>query len=170
MIAMADIAELWNQKFRDPKAAVISKGESERFCVSLFDCERMRKHVPPIQVLRADTNAFRGVRRKMLGRMVQRFVGNWNCVDGEGYRSLRDPKIKCLHYSAIPTQVHLKYSLPRLIAEGGRHWYTGRAQEHPRQDLQDLFDEMLIDAIANGYPPERYRKEPFGEYRTKWAT
>jgi len=167
MIAMADIAELWGQEFRN-NAAVISKGMGERFCVSLFDCGRMQKHLPPIDELKSNPQAFRQARR-LLGGAVQPFAGNWNCLDGEGYADIRDPKIKMLHYTAIPTQLHLKYSLPRLIAEGGKHWFTGRPQEHPRRDFQALFDEMLAEAIAHGYPPERYRKEPFGDYRIRWA-
>jgi hypothetical protein len=171
MIPMADIAGLWNQKFKNPYAAVISKAASERFCVSLFDCARMKKYAPSIADLRRDPNAFRRIRARMKGTRVQRFQGNWNCIDDElcNYPSLDHPEIKMIHYTAIPTQVHLKHSLPRLIAEGGRHWYTGRPQEHPRQDLQDLFDRLLIEATENGYGIERYRKEPFGDYRIRWA-
>lgn len=163
MIAMADIAELWNQEFRDGYPA-ISKGKDYRFCVTLFDNARMRQYVPDVDALKASDSMYRTLR----GIPVQKFVGNWNCLDGEKYSSITDPDIKMLHYTAIPTQLHLKYSLPRIAKEGGRHWFTGKPQAHPRKDLQKLFDDLLVEAIANGYPPERYRKEPYGDYRTMW--
>lgn len=173
IIARADIAELWNQPFQDGKA-LISKGESERFCVSLFDCARMKTLVPPIEQLRARAGLYRSVRGALNGK-VQKFVGNWNCLDGnpsgelDRYKSLDDPDLKIVHYTVIPTQLQLKHALPRLAAEGHKHWYTGHPKPHPRKDLQKLFDDLLAEAIANGFPPERYRKEPFGDYRTRWA-
>lgn len=170
MISRADIADLWNQKFNS-HAVAISKAAHQRFCVSLFDCERMQKFVPSIDDLRRDPQLFRHARSRLTGSLVQQFQGNWNCMDDElgNYDRLDHPDIKMIHYTVIPTQVHLKHSLPRLIAEGGWHWYTGRPQKHPRQDLQDLFDALLIEATANGYGIERYRKEPFGDYRIRWA-
>lgn len=167
MICSADITELWTQEFK-PGASIISKGIDERYCVMLMDCARMKKYLPPIDRLKSDPGAYRTLRRS-IAKYVQRFKGNWNCVDGESYKSLNDPDIKLIHYSSIPHQVHLKHSLPRLIAEGGKHWFTGQAVEHWRADLQDLFDTLLTEAIENGYPPERYRKEPFGDYKIRWA-
>lgn len=173
MIAMADIAELWNQPFQDGKA-VISKGENDRYCVSLFDCARMKALVPPLDQLRRRAGLYRSVRGALNGR-VQKFAGNWNCLDGnpagelDRYKSLNDPDIKVLHYTVIPTQLQLKHALPRLAREGGRHWYAGKPKPHPRADFQKLFDDLLAEAIASGYPPERYRKQPFGEFRARVA-
>jgi hypothetical protein len=167
MIALADIAGLWNQELK-PGKALISKGVNDRFCVTLFDCAAARKHLPTIDQLKQNPQAYRRARRSVQN-LVQKFEGNWNCLDGEDYKDLHDPDIKILHYTSIPHQLHLKYSLPRLIAEGGRHWFTGRPEEHWRADFQQLFDDLLIEAIENGYSPEKYRKTPFGQYKTRWA-
>lgn len=168
MIAFADIAELWNQPFKDG-APVISKGKnSPRFCVALFDCAAMKRYTPSFDALRTNPIAYYQMRQRVMPG-TQPFAGNWNCLDGEHYKSLDDPDIKILHYTSIPHQLQLKHSLPRLKAEGSKHWYPGRTQPHWKQGLQDLFDKLLEEAIANGYPPEKYRREPFGDYQIKWA-
>jgi hypothetical protein len=58
-------------------------------------------------------------------------------------------------------QLHFKYALPRLKAEGRSHWYTGPVFAHPRQDLQALFDQLYAEALAAGYTVEQYRVDPF---------
>lgn len=168
MIARTDIAELWNQEFIG-NAPVISKGcNNARYCVSLFDCARMRRFCPPLETMRSTPLGYMQVRRQIMPR-TQPFRGNWNCCDGEAYQDINDPDIKMIHYTSIPHQLHLKHSLPRLKAEGGKHWFSGRTQAHWKPGLQNLFDDLLAEAIANGYSPEKYRRELFGEYRTKWA-
>lgn len=168
MIVLADIAELWGQPFQNG-SPVISKGKNHpRYCVSLFDCAAMKSYVHDFETLRTHPIAYMQIRSRIMPG-TQPFVGNWNVCDGEHYKSLSDPDIKILHYTSIPHQLQLKHSLPRLKAEGAKHWYTGKTQPHWKPGLQEMFDTLLEEAIANGYPPEKYRREPFGDYRIKWA-
>jgi hypothetical protein len=105
------------------------------------------------------------VRRKFPPGSVAPFAnGNWNCLDGENYRSLRDPDLKILHCTAIPTQPQLRHALPRLAASGGTHWSRHQPQPHPRADVVALFDTMLDEAKANGFAPENYQGKPYGKY------
>lgn len=166
MIAMADIAELWNQEFT---AAMLSKPEA--ICVTVYDNAKMKKFLPPIDKIKEPRN-YLDVRRKVLiSNCIQRYKGNWNCLDlrkdnGGEYKDLHDPEIKVLHFTQIPTQPHLRHAMPRLEKEGRKHWYTANTpRPHHRKDAIEFFDQMLIEAVEHGYTLDRYRNPtPFGEY------
>jgi hypothetical protein len=96
--------------------------------------------------------------------LTQAFDGDWNCLDGEGHSNLRDGKLKGLHYTGIDTQPSARHAIPRLAKEGRKHWFDGKIRPHRRTDVEALFDELLIEATANGYGVERYLQDPpFGE-------
>lgn len=167
VIFMADVAELWNQEFEPGKAIMGKGGGSWRFCVSMWDCATAEVILPSLAEIRG--NAFTHNRMGQLFRgapWVQAFEGDWNCLDGGGYASLHDPAIKVIHYTDMSCQPHLRYALPRLAAEGERHWFDGQVRAHPRRDLELLFDNLLLEARDHGYGVGRYIPvEPFGEYR-----
>lgn len=162
MILLDDIAKLWNTPLL-PNAAIVAKGAAKRLCVMLMDCEKLARYTAPIEQIRSQAGYYRTQRDKWLGTLglVQPFRAheNWNCLDGEGYKDLSHPDIKCIHYTAIDTQPQLKHALPRLQKAGQRHWFGGRAREHGRKDLIRLFDTLLDEARAAGYPPEKYMVE-----------
>jgi len=169
MLPLADIAELWDQPMNG--AAMLSKPEA--ICVTVYDCERMQKILPDIDKIKHLRGFYRQVRdnvRKAPGA-IKRYAGDWNCLDmrripGEGeYASVSDPEIKLLHFTRIPTQPHLRYAIPRLAAQGKRHWYAGAASPHPRKDAAALFDQRMAEANKAGFWPEAYKTEtPFGDY------
>lgn len=168
MIAKADIVELWNQKFDAP---MLSKPEA--ICVSLYDCAKMKKVLPPLEQI-TQFGVYRSVRKKVTSTagVIQRYSNNWNCLDmrrdgGGEYQSIDDPDIKVLHFTQIPTQPHLRHALPRLKREGREHWYGAKQaiHDHHRKDALALFDGLLAEAQDEGYGIERYRvSEPFGNY------
>ena len=166
MIVQADIAELYN-KTLNPGYAVMAKGISERFCCTLFDNAVVEQHMFPLARLKKEAGMHR-LQRQRLAKpgIVQSFPRdeNWNCLDGENYADLKDPRIKIHHYTAIDCQVQLKYALPRLAKAGLPHWFKGTYRPHPRPDLQALFDQALEEAIEADYHPENYEVEPFGNY------
>lgn len=159
MIVQDDIAKLWNMPLQG-NAALISKAQAKRFCVTLFDCAKVKPHMLPLHHIKHVTGGYRTQREKLTRTpgLVQAFPKdqNWNCCDGEGYQNLQHPDIKCIHYTAIDTQPQLKYALPRLAKTGQSHWFKGRPRTHGRKDLIALFDKLLAEAKANGYPPEKY--------------
>lgn len=170
MIARADIRELWRQPF-EPGKCVISKGGSHswRFCVSLWDCERAKRHLFPATELRQRWSHQRMISRFQNASVgaVQAFEGNWNCIDLENL-SIDDPAVKMIHYSNESTQPQLKYAIPRLADRGAPHWFDGKIRHHPRADLVLLFDKLLGEAIAAGYSPSKYEPaDLFGRYRIK---
>lgn len=169
MIPRADIAELWHQPMNG--AAMLSKPEA--ICVTVYDCARMKKLLPPIEQIRTVPMFYRQVRQKVCGTSgaIARYRDDWNCLDmrrvpGHGeYDSVDDPKIKLLHFTRIPTQPHLRLAQKRLAAEGRRHWFKGERYDHPRTDAQKLFDDTLAAATRAGYALDNYRNPvPFGEY------
>lgn len=167
LIFRADIAELWNTPMRDGRCVVAKGGSSAwRFCVSLWDCERAKAHVLPLIGLYSA-----GAHKEMTLKFrnapwLQAFEPdqNWNCLDLENYR-IDDPRVKAIHYTAISTQPHLRWAIPRLERAGLKHWFEGTVKPHHRDDLIRLFDAEFIAAVKAGYPIERYiTDEPFGPY------
>lgn len=165
---LADIAELWHQPI--PRVGLVRKdtGKLTTSCI-LFDCAKAKGHVPDLDALRKMPDAHSTVLdyfRKHLG-LLTAFEGNWDCSDFEKdvkqKGNLHDPRIKAIHYTRMSQQLHLKYAIPRLKKEGRAHWYKGEVHDHPRQDLQDMFDREYAEAVSAGYAVDRYRVTPFGE-------
>jgi hypothetical protein len=157
---LADIGELWDQPIH-PSKTVIAKGKEhgQRLCCCVWDCSFAHEFLPPIDELKRDARQHRRLMEwfSRHQELVQPFDGgDWNCLDLEAF-DLNAPTTKAVHYTGIPTQPHLKYALPRLAAEGKKHWYRGPRREHPRRELQALFDRYLAEAIEAGYTPDRYR-------------
>lgn len=173
VIVMADITELWNQPLAPGKVALAKGGGSWRYCVSLWDCAEARKHIPPLAKLKADPNSHQmlcGYFAKHR-HLTQPFDGDWNCLDGAGHADLHDGSLKALHYTDMSCQPQLRHALPRLAREGRRHWFNGKTRPHPRPDVQALFDELLAEAKANGFLPERYADLPrYGDFRKRSLT
>jgi hypothetical protein len=169
MIAKADIAELWDQEIPDGYAMV---SKPEAICVTLYDCAKMRKVLPPIDQIKSKVGFYRDVRNAVIkGRNIKRYHGNWNCLDmrrdgGGEYADVNDPEIKILHFTHIPTQPHLPYAINRLEQEGGKHWYRKQViHAHHRKDAVAYFDRELNGALESGYTLDKYRNpQPFGEY------
>jgi len=169
MIAMDDIAKLWNQEIKDGYA-MLSKPAA--ICVSMYDNAKMKKFLPSVEAMK-QPGVYRDIRREVMRNgCIQTYKGgNWNCLDmrkdtGGEYKEVSDPEIKVLHFTQIPTQPHLRHAIPRLAKEGRKHWYSSNPpRPHHRKDAVEFFDKMLAEAIANGYTLDRYRNPtPFGEY------
>lgn len=150
VIVLADIAELFNA---DMHGAPVMAKNGSRLCVSLWDCQHYSVRALTLDGVR------RGVRASIA---IQPFPdgANWNCLDGEKYASLEDPEIKALHYTSMPHQPHLTHAIPRLAAEGRKHWFDGQVTDHWRPDVTELFDRMLNEASAAGYTVDQYCTDP----------
>lgn len=168
MIIQDDIAKLWNQEFK-PGKVVMAKGgdQSWRYCVALWNNAAARDVILPVSRFKAVPECH----QRMMGffsnngEIVQSFENNWNCIDGEDYKDLNDPDIKIIHYSDMSTQPHIAAAQKRLADANLKHWFDGVVKTHWRQDLIDLFEKNLAEAIANGYPISKYiPNELYGEY------
>lgn len=150
VIVMADVAELIDMHMIGGDVMARS---SSRLCVSLWDCA-------PV-----DRIGWPNIKRNV--RPVTRNLPfppdqNWNCLDGEDYADLHDPRIKAIHYTSMPHQPHLPHALKRL---GGKHWFDGKVTPHWRADLVELWEQMYVEAQAAGYTVDRYcQDEPYGTY------
>jgi hypothetical protein len=166
MIVMDDIAKLWRT---EPKGGAFCVAKNPAtFCTTLWFCDRARPVLPPIDRIKGEYALYAHLRRKFDPAQVQPFGnGNWNCLDGESYDSVLDSDIKIIHCTSIPHQPQLKYAVKRLEAKGQKHWSDHKYKpiKHWRQDIVDLFDRLLEEAKAAGYPPEKYETdETFGKY------
>lgn len=163
VIVLGDIAELWHQKLQPGKVALAKGGGSWRYCVSLWDCAAMEGVVFPIERLRKVPTSHREMVQYMASHphMTQEFMGDWNCLDGFEHKNLLDGKLKALHYTDMRTQPQLQHAIPRLAAQGRKHWFDGHVMKHPRADVQNLFNTYLIEAIENGFTIDKYCKDAF---------
>jgi hypothetical protein len=168
VIVRGDIARLWNREF-EPGKIVIAKGSPhpQRLCVSKWNCAAAKNWLPRLSNIRSDLNCHRYLMRRIATdvKLVQPFgeLGNWNALDIEPL-DLEDESIQAIHYTGIPTHLGLKYAIPRLAAQGKRHWFTGIPRSNPNAKLQVLFDELLVEAIEAGFQPEDYIRPEFGKY------
>jgi hypothetical protein len=175
MIAMTDIAQLWDQPF-GKTAAMLSKVPA--ICVTCYRNDRMKGVLPPIDQIKSQPGLYRQLRQRILARpeLITRYQGNWNCLDlrrdnGGEYANVTDKDIRILHFTKVNTQPHLRHAIPRLQKEGGKHWYllnkgasVNPVQDHPRKDALEFFDRMLSEAQYAGFTLDKYRVEPFGDY------
>lgn len=170
MICMQDIAKLWEQEFQ-PGKIILGKAQGGwRYCVSVWDCEAAKPWLPSLGAIQKNPDSHRNLCQLLASHpeLVQPFQGNWNCLDGEKYKDLHDPEIGMIHYTDMSCQPHLKFATARLAKEGLRHWFDGKPRSHPRADLQALFEQLLQEAEANGYPVTKYTQEPlFGPYQKR---
>lgn len=147
MIILGDLAELWNNPWND--TAIIQMKGDWRTCVAKWHCERAGAALPPIEQIKSIPNAhqqlFSGLQQNP--HLQQSFDRQWNNFDGEN-----DPldQIKILHYTDMSTQPHGKYAVPRLEAEGRKHWFDGEFRAHRRQDVEELFDKYYVESIKSG--------------------
>lgn len=151
-----DLAQLWNQPIPNVALVRSNTGKLATACI-LFDCAKAKGHVPDLDTLRKMPDAHETMLHYFRERkhLLDKFSGNWDSVDSMNAETC------AVHYSRIETQLHLKHALPRLKAEGRSHWYTGEVRQHGNQALQDHFDGLLQEAIANGYTLDRFRVKPF---------
>lgn len=163
VIVLSDIAQLWHQKFNPGKVALAKGGGSWRYCVSMWDCAAMEGVVFPIERLRKIATSHKEMVQYMASHsyMTQEFMGDWNCLDGVGYNDFfKSNRLKALHYTDMRTQPQLQHAIPRLAAQGRKHWFDGQVIKHPREDVQALFNNYLVEAIDNGYTVAKYCQDP----------
>lgn len=159
MIVRADVGELWDQEIPAGVFALVRETEGKlRTCVMLLDCDIGVAPTPSLKTLKAmrDQHGHMTGRLKANRRLLAKFEGGWNCIDLKRCDGIDDPDVKCIHYSSMPHQPHLKWARARLAAQGRRHWYDGETAPHWRPELQQLFDRMLTQAEAAGFAPALY--------------
>lgn len=163
VMALGDIAELWNTPLAEPAVATgKGAGKDLRFCVSLWDNERARPHVGTLQELQADPEAHAKRTRHFASQpqLVAPINPAFNNIDGE---NLPVDRIRMLHYSDMGTQFSHGRAMARLAREGATHWFDGQLLPHPRRDLAALFDSYYDEALASGRSLDDYRNpQPFG--------
>ncbi|MEN6670629.1 glycosyltransferase [Psychrobacter sp. B38] len=167
VVILDDLAKLWQHPI-EGRSIVAAKTNADmtRLCTCVWDCNKAKEVIPPVQQLRKDPDSHKHM-MKMLKRhkkLIEPYQDSYNCVDGEG---LAIEDIRVLHYSDMGTQFSHKYAIPRVNAEGFEHWFDGKIMPHPRQDLVKIFDKYYDEALASGYELDSYRVDPFGTFPKK---
>lgn len=168
---LADLAELWNQDVTGSHI-MLMKGPDGKLNYSsciLFDCAKCKGHIPDVERLKQMPDAHSEMLaylRPRRAQLIGGFAGDWNCqayekMKGATLPSLNLSATKAYHFTRIEHQLHLRYAIPRLKAEGRSHWYTGPIGPHPHAGLVDLYDTLYREALAAGYTLDRYQGEAF---------
>lgn len=129
MVNLRDISDLF---YADLEGHPLMCREGWRTCVTLFDCRKMKQHLPSVDIIKSDS-AFNKKHAKMLSSLGKSLDPRWNCLDGEN-RPIND--IWHLHFTNMPTQ-------PWKPA-----WCSFEFEEHPRKDLVALWETLLVEAEA----------------------
>jgi lipopolysaccharide biosynthesis glycosyltransferase len=148
---LRDIADLFSVDLKNHPLAARrgARFGGHEFCVIVFDNERMGDLLMPTARMKSNPD----IHHRYIGMFsgsdyVLDLDPRWNCHDGDG---LPIDNIWHLHYTKMSTQ-------PWRPA-----WFTGKGEEHPRQDLVKLWHDMRAEAVLNGYTPQ-LSNETFGEY------
>jgi lipopolysaccharide biosynthesis glycosyltransferase len=148
---LRDISDLFSVDLKNHPLAARrgARFGGHEFCVIVFDNERMGDLLMPVARMKPNPD----IHHRYIGMFsgsdyVLDLDPRWNCHDGDG---LAIDKIWHLHYTKMSTQ-------PWRPA-----WFTGKGEEHPRQDLVKLWHDMRAEAVLNGYTPQ-LSNETYGEY------
>lgn len=149
MINFKDISELFSIKMSDkPFAARLAK----RFngfqpCLMLIDCSKAKDILAPKETLMADQNMHSFYMNTLVKKPFLRkskyfheIDPRWNCLDGE---DLRLDDIFQLHFTNMSTQ------------PWEPSWYRGMKQPHPREDIVNLYYDLLEESAAHGFQPQK---------------
>jgi len=150
-VNLRDIADLYSMPMAGlPLAA--RRGNrfgGHEFCVVLFDCERMADFLMPVSRMKPNPEAHHRYVNMFSGsELVLDLDPRWNCHDGDG---LPIEDIWHLHYTKMETQPWRPT------------WFTGKVEEHPRQDLVKFWHDMRAEAVLNGCTPV-LNNDTFGQY------
>jgi len=143
MINLRDIGELFDMDIANDKWMLARDGKrfgGKEFCVILFDNAKFKDGMPPVNTWKSNETAHHQFMQLFIqNNLVGDLDPRWNSHDGDA-----EP-IYHLHYTHMPTQ-------PWKPA-----WFTGTPEEHPRQDLVELFHKTYEEAEAAGYKLEDYQ-------------
>lgn len=167
-IVQADIAELWHTPMLPGKMIMFNVRPD--CCV--WDCAVAAQHLPTLPELQTMPLAHNRMVRYLdvHPELVQTFpiTANWNVMDFGLPEDLDRPLFKAIHYTRMDRQLQLQYALPRLKAAGQKHWFKGAVKPHEHKGLQKLFDDLLNEAIGEGFTPESYMPQtPYGAYAVR---
>lgn len=170
-IVVGDIADLWKVDFDEH--VVVAKGDG-RFCCSLWNVPEALANLPDYKNMRSDPTIHPRMTAFYAKRpyMVQPFLtdNQWNWLDYQSVPldQLQTRGIKAIHYTRIEMQLQLSHAKARLAKDGRKHWSGLRAVPNDWPGLQEMFNKLLAEATAAGYPPERYLVEShFGDYKIR---
>lgn len=150
---LRDPAELWDIQIEGDNimtGKLLPNGEI-RHCVSLWDCEKAKSVLPPIE-RRKQNPQFTEIMKRLTFPKTQIMDGNWNNYDGEN-----EPieNIKLLHFTDMSTNPGVKLAVKRLGGQAD-HWYNGVIREHRRKDVEDVFYQYYQEALDAGYSVADY--------------
>lgn len=135
MLNLRDISILFNEDMQDKplKARRHNKFNRYEFSVMLMDCEKLKPHLPSIDVIKS-TKGIHDILTKRFSHIdyVSPLDMRWNCLDGE---DLDAEDIWQLHFTNRNSQ-------PWCPA-----WFKGERQEHKRPDLVELWKKYCENSV-----------------------
>lgn len=147
MLNFRDIDDLFTIDMGDKPLMARTYNGTRASSVILFDCEKMKEHLPSISDMKTKFDNFTILNNKLM-KLAGTFDARWNCMDGE---NCQIDDIWILHYTRMPSQPWK----PK--------WFKGVTQPHHRPEIAKLWHTLHEEALAAGCKaPSDY--EPFGQY------
>jgi len=133
-------------KFQNP--IKINRFSGFQPCVMLIDCEKAKNILDPISLQKTKASIHNSymhsfIKKPLLlkSQFFTEIDPRWNCLDGE---NLPIDEMFQLHFTNMSTQPWKP------------EWFTGERKAHPREDIVDLFYELLEEASQHGFKPKKY--------------
>lgn len=138
---LRDISEFFDQDMGNAPLLIRKGSKIPRSCIMLLDCEKMRPYTDPVGFIRQYTEKPYLDRILVpLERVAGEYDHRWNVLDDEG---LPISEMWNLHFTDMRTQ-------PWRPAWGveyhNRNGVPFKHQEHPRQDVVNLWTSLLKEA------------------------
>lgn len=162
---MSDVAEMWHHPI-DPGRAMLASGSGKELRLGeiLWDCAAAKAVLPDIRDLHREPEGHKKLQHFFEDnpQKVQPLGAQYSNIDGD---DIPLEELKAVHYSRMGTQFSHQFALPRLQAEQKGHWFDGKIEPHPRDELRQRFEEYYHEALAAGYSLDNYRnQEVFGAF------
>jgi len=135
IINLKDISQLFNVEMHE-KSLLMKKDEYRNFWLSsviLFDCEKLKEHMPDINFIKSWKNINHSTEiTQLLNNHIGVLDPRWNMLDNQ---PLVIQDSWNIHFTCMPTQPWKP------------SWFKGITREHNRPDLVNLWESMYRNSL-----------------------
>lgn len=160
-IVVGDVASLHELEMSDDNIVAANHGPTFlRTACLVWNCAPAKKWLPSIEELRTQPDQPQTIAHQLVHkpRLCVDLPPGWAVPDAE-FSADPSSAVGSVYCENPHMQPHTRHALTRLRRQGLEHWFEGTRLPHYCQRLVEMFDQLLEEARAAGYEPERYVPE-----------
>lgn len=161
-IIMGDVAALAAAPMPEGAVVLLNRdGRLLHLACMVWDCERARAVMPPLEALRADVGGHLAVASMLADTpsLVGALPRGW-AVGDQDFARMPEGATGSVHCGNLFMQPHARLALPRLRRIGRRHWFDEVRMRHFCPALVELFDREYAEAeAASDFSLGKYAEE-----------